>query len=116
MNNKRNKMERLQLVLGFCKQLEKFPKSHPDPDDPYPYINLYKSEFEAIHEIKNIFHNYVHQNDEDPKSLQGFSGKIQFPEIDRTIEYILPIKSKAQPLFVLRSSRPNVTHGCNIII
>lgn len=102
---KRSKVERLKLVLGFCKQLERFPKSHPDPDDLYPYINLYNDTFESIIQLKQIFHDYVHQNDDEPKTLQGFSGKILFPEIDRTIEYILPIKTCVTPLFVLRANQ-----------
>ena len=100
---KRNKQERLQVVLDICKQLKRFPKSSYLASDPYPYLDLYNSDYIAIQQLKKIFHDFVNQDDDQPKLLTGFSGKIKFPELNRRIEYILPIKHNVEPLFVLRT-------------
>ena len=88
MKAKRNKEERLKLVLGLSKQLRDFPD-----------VNLWNSQFESITKVKQIFNEYVNQ---DEKHASGRSGKIYCDELNRIIDFILPIKSNVEPLFVLR--------------
>ena len=51
-----------------------------------------------MYELKKIFKNYITQNE----PLQSYEGSIHFDEINRTIEYILPVKKNIDPVFVLR--------------
>ncbi len=97
----KSKQERLQHVIEICKKLRHFPISAVYRNESL-YMDLYSSEYQAIVTIKKVFHDYVNQDD-DTCTLRGFSGKIPFPEIGRKIEYILPIKKYANPLFVLRA-------------
>lgn len=102
---KKSKAERVQLVLDIVRKLKQFPKASIDGairSTDELYINLYDTEFPAIVQVKQIFTEYIQQDDMKPRCLTGFAGKIQFPEIGRTIEYSLPIRKLAQPLFVLR--------------
>lgn len=92
----KNKKERLEVVLEIAKQLRKFPTSTGTT------IDLYNGYYDAIHEIKAVFNQYINQDDNQPKQLIQFSGKIDFPELGRKIEYILPIKKEVNSLFVLR--------------
>jgi ribonuclease D len=94
---KRTKEERLNLVVTIINKLKKFPRS--DNNKESPHINLYNDEYDAIKELKKIFKEYITQNDEYANS---YSGKIKFVEINRIIEYILPINPKNEPVFVLR--------------
>jgi hypothetical protein len=95
--NKKNKQERLIIVLDICKKLKKFPKSSLHLQDQY--IDLYNSDFPAIKQLKDVFNEYINQ---DETCLSSLSGKIQFPEISRYIEYLLPINKNKDPVFVLR--------------
>ena len=45
---KRNKQERLQIVLDICKKLKNFPKSTYMQSDPHPFLDLYNSEYPAM--------------------------------------------------------------------
>lgn len=94
----KNKKERLEVVLEIAKQLRKFPTSIGTT------IDLYSGYYDAIHEIKDVFNQYIKQNDTQPTKLVAFSGKIDFPELGRKIEYVLPIKQGVNSLFVLRKS------------
>jgi hypothetical protein len=95
----KNKKERLEVVLEIAKKLREFPTNQRTGDT----IDLYNGYYDAIHEIKDVFNQYVNQDDNQPKQLIPFSGKIDFPELRRQIEYILPIKKEATSLFVLRN-------------
>jgi hypothetical protein len=94
---KKSKGERLEIVLSIIRKLQNFPKQGIDANSPF--INLYNIEYIAIQELKNVFEQYLNQ--EDNISI-GVSGSIRFPEINRTIQYNLPVGKKAQPLFVLK--------------
>lgn len=101
----KSKQERLEIVLDLCKQLRNFPTAqHPLLDTQHSHLNLYDTDYSAIIKIKEIFNMYVNQDDNDVSVLNGFSGKIKFPELNKTIEYILPIKRIAKPLFVFRKN------------
>ncbi len=90
---KRNKQERLKVVLEICKKLKTFPTSTGST------LDLYNSYYDAIHEVKQVFNEYINQ---DESNLVTFSGKVDFPEMGRTIEYILPIKEGINSTFVFR--------------
>lgn len=96
MNNKRNREERVELVVYLAKLLQKYPVEHGK------HIDLYKSDFPAIKKLKQQFLEFINQDDSNPKVLIGASGKVPFPEIGRKIEYILPIKKSARPFLVFR--------------
>lgn len=104
---KRTQQERLQIVLDICQQLKRFPKATYMATDPHPYLDLYNSDYSAIQQLKKVFNEFVKQDDSKPELLIGLSGKIKFPELNRRIEYVLPIKKNVQPMFVLRSLENN---------
>lgn len=91
----KTRKERLDLVLDIVKKLRAFPMN-----DYHGTIDIYSAAFPAIAEVKQIFRNYIGQDDVNPC---GYSGKIAFPELNKTIEYILPISKHAQSLFVFRA-------------
>lgn len=102
LQNKRNRNERLDVVLNISKRLKKFPKATYIKTEMDPYIDLYNSDYNAILRLKQIFKEYINQDDKLPELLVGMSGKIVFHEIERRIEYRLPINKRNEPLFVLR--------------
>lgn len=97
--NKRNREERLLVVLDISKRLRNFPKSTYNINEN-PYMDLYNTDYLAIKKIKEIFKEYVNQ---DEILSQSMSGSIKFPEIQRKIEYILPINKRNEPVFVMKS-------------
>ena len=103
--SKRNKRERLELVLEIAKILKKFPTSAlGDYFGKEEYINYYDTSYPAIEKIKNEFNYYINQDDKNYKMLTGVSGKIPFPEIEKYIEYVLPIKLSQKSHFVFRTT------------
>lgn len=101
-NNKKTKEERLKIILEICKKLKQFPKTNTYVNDPNPFVDLYNSEYDAIKYLKNVFNDYLNQDDSKPKLLIGFNGKIKFPEINKQIEYILPIVKTGQSLCIFK--------------
>lgn len=105
MSDKRNRKERLEVVLEIAKILKKFPTSAiNDYFGNEDYINYYDSKYPAIEKIKNEFTYYINQDDTNPKKLTGITGKIPFPEIEKYIEYILPIRKSHKSHFVFRTT------------
>ena len=103
--NKRNKQERLELVLEIAKILKKFPVAAlGDYYGKEEYINYYDTNYKAINKIKEEFKYYINQDDKDNKKLNGVSGKIPFPEIEKYIEYVLPINRNHKSHFVFRTT------------
>lgn len=99
----KTKSERLNIVLDICKKLRNFPTAeHPLLETHESHLNLYDSDYDAIIKLKKIFSEYVNQDDNTPDLLTGFSGKIKFPELNRIIQYILPIKSYANHVIVFK--------------
>lgn len=100
MNSKsvnRTKEERVVIVLDLIKKLKKFPRGDFFTTNNLDnlYINLYNEEYPAIKELKKGFDEYINNE-------YSVSGKIKFQEINRKIEYVLPIKKTIQPIFVLK--------------
>lgn len=91
---KKSKNDRLEIILSIIKKLQNFPTQ-----GELTCVNLYNFEYTAIKELKHIFDQYLYQ--EEQISV-GLSGKINFPEINRTIYYNFPVSKKAQPLFLLK--------------
>lgn len=94
--NTKSKEERLEIVLDIIRKLRNFPTVNTAT------IDLYNSEYPAMIKLREIFSRYVNQSD---SSLSGESGTIPFPEINRKIEYLLPIKKSTPPKFILRYTR-----------
>ena len=90
----RTSKEKLQIVLHIVKKLSKFNAS-----DMSQTINLYNDSYPAIVQLKSVFNEYIKTD-----ITNSMSGKIKFPEINKTIEYILPAKRHIPPTFVLRHS------------
>jgi hypothetical protein len=98
-------MQRIEVVLEIAKILKKFPTAAlGDYFGKDEYINYYDSKYEAIDKIKKEFEYYINQDDSNEKMLTGVSGKIQFPEIEKYIEYVLPIRINQQSHFVFRTT------------
>lgn len=91
----RNTQERLQVVLDIAIKLRNFPSA-----DGTRIVDLYNESYPAIVQLKKAFNDYIRNESRD-----SLSGKIRFPEIHKTIEYILPAKSHIEPLFVLRATK-----------
>ena len=93
----RTKKQRLEIVLDISKKLKQFSNANLST-----CIDLYNSDFTAIKTIRDIFRQYIHQDDSCTQLLVGFSGSVHFPEMGRTIQYKLPIKSTSPPQFVFK--------------
>jgi hypothetical protein len=103
--SKRNKAQRLEVVLEIAKILKKFPTAAlGDYFGREEYINYYDTTYEAIEKIKKEFEYYINQDDKNQKMLTGVSGKIPFPEIEKYIEYVLPIRINQKSHFVFRTT------------
>lgn len=102
---KRNKSERLTVVLEIAKMLRNFPTNLLNEyAGKETYIDLYNAKYEAIIKVKKEFDFYINQDDSNPKLLTGVSGRIPFPEIEKIIEYVLPIKNNQETHFVFRTT------------
>jgi len=104
----KTKEERVKIVIDIIKKLRYFPRSdfyHKNQDFKTTediYINLYNEEFPAIQKLKVVFNEYINQKDSEPNTMYSMSGKIEFEEINKYIEYLLPIKSYSNPIFALK--------------
>lgn len=96
-NKNRSKEQRVELVIKLIKKLKYFPRSDffTCNDINNAYVNLYNSSYPAIQELKNAFDEYINNE-------YSVSGKIKFDEINRRIEFNLPIKLTIEPIFVLK--------------
>jgi hypothetical protein len=94
---KRTKQERVSLVIGLIKKLKYFPRSDFFTNENVKdiYVNLFNEEYPAIKQLKSVFDEYI-------KNEYSMSGKIKFEEINRKIEYILPINVDRDPVFILK--------------
>jgi hypothetical protein len=96
IKEKKNKRERLEIVLEIVKKLKNFPTSERT------FIDIYNSEFPTIAKLKEIFNEYINQDDNHPSLIYGLNGKLLFPEINRRIIYVLPVKKDALSTFILQ--------------
>lgn len=94
---KKNKNERLSIVLDIIKKLKSFYSSDNT------IIDLYNQQYPTIIKLKSIFNEYINQDDSHPSLIYGLNGKLYFPEINKKIIYTLPVKKDSEPIFILRS-------------
>tara|TARA_B000000477_G_C6053204_1_gene211144 strand:- start:46 stop:330 length:285 start_codon:yes stop_codon:yes gene_type:complete len=86
--------ERVNIVIDIINKLKNFKTKNGN------IVNLYNSNLcSFIDEFKNITNQYIKQEE---NNLKGFKGKLYFEEIDKFIEYNLPIKNTEKALFVFR--------------
>ncbi|NDB86025.1 MAG: hypothetical protein EB127_25490 [Alphaproteobacteria bacterium] len=87
--------ERLNIVVDIATKLKNFKTKNGQ------VVNLYSDNLcSFITDFKQICNSYVKQ---DEAKLVDFRGTLEFEEIDRTIEYVLPVKKQDEPLFVIRA-------------
>jgi len=89
----KTKQDRLKIMLNIRERLVNFTTS------TFEKINLWDTDFPAIKRLKEIFKEYVNQ---EGQHVTGFSGKIPFPEINRSIVYKLPISEHAKEELILK--------------
>ena len=103
MSNFRSKTDRVDVILKIVRQLKNFPNPNPRIEEP---IDLYKDEYEYVVKLKQIFTDYIKQDDDNPDTLRDFRGTIFLTEtLKKNIEYILPVKQNREPLFVIRMNK-----------
>lgn len=82
--------ERLNIVLDIVKKLKNYKLNTGNT------IDLYNSTLcSFITDFKIITNKYI-------KEEKEYKGTLYFEEINKTIEYILPINKNKNPLFVIR--------------
>ena len=92
MNDLRSKKERCDIILDIVYKLKNYKTSSGT-------INLYNEEYSYYDELKNIFNEYIKQDDEN---IKDYNGIIIFNEIGKKVEYYLPTTYDKNPLFVIR--------------
>lgn len=92
----RTREERLAIVLDIAKKLKNYVLSNGGT------MNLYEDHYSFVPELKQIFNDYIKQDNELPLD---YSGILRFEEIGKDIEYILPATNKKEPLFVIRMQK-----------
>ena len=91
MLRKLTRQERLEVVLNIINKLKCFPANNN-----IGYINIYLDEYDSIKKLKDIFKEYINEKEDN---LLEKCGKIDFPELNRVIHYILPSNERRKPLF-----------------
>jgi len=82
-----SKIERLQIVLEIVNKLKNFKCKNNT------IINLYDDNLcSFIKELKEIFNNYIKQDDINIDNIKYFKGNLYFEEIDKKIEYFYLVK------------------------
>lgn len=90
-----NKKDRLKIVLDIITRLKNYETSDGT------IIDLYNEKLcSFITDFKNITKEYINQD--DSKVIKEYSGKLNFVEINKTIEYVLPANQKRNSLFVIK--------------
>jgi hypothetical protein len=92
----RSREERLEIVLDIAKKLRNYTLVNGNTMD------LYQDTYSFISELKNIFNDFVKQDDMLPLD---YSGILRFEEICKDIEYVLPATYSKEPLFVIRMEK-----------
>jgi hypothetical protein len=83
-----SQLQKVQITLDIAKQLRYF-------EGPNGKVNLFNQEYTFVPKLKKIFQDYIHSD-------KQFKGTIPFEEINKIIEYRLPVRSDKKPLFVIR--------------
>lgn len=92
----RSREERLSIVLDIAKKLRNYLLPNGTT------IDLYQDQYSFFSELKQIFNDFVKQDDMLPLD---YSGILRFEEIGKDIEYILPASYSKDSLFVIRMNK-----------
>ena len=87
-NDTYSQNERIKIVLDIVKKLV-----HYNAKDGQ-IINIYSDEYSYVKEFKQITNDYIHNE-------KTYSGILDFVEINKKIEYYLPIRKKNKPKFII---------------
>ena len=80
--------QKLQITLDIVYKLRTF-------EGPNGKVDLFNDSYSFVPELKKIFTDYIH-------SEKVYKGTLDFKEINKKIDYRLPIMNTKQPLFVIR--------------
>ena len=83
--------EKLEIVLDIVKKLKNYETNTGVQD-------IYLEHFSYVKIISKVFNDYIRNNDRK-------KGKVLFEEINKFIEYDLPINKNGKPLFVIRANK-----------
>ncbi len=87
--------ERLEIVMDTVKSMKQFKSKNGKVVDLYNE-NLYY----FVKDLKKIFNDYVKQDDNG--DMVEFKGTLDFVEVNKIVEYRLPVDKSREPLFVIR--------------
>ena len=82
--------EKLEIVLDIVKKLKNYETNVGKQD-------IYLDHYSYVKTLSKVFNDYVRINSRQ-------KGKVLFEEINKYIEYDLPINKNGQPLFVIRAN------------
>ena len=82
--------EKLEIVLDIVKKLKNYQTNVGIQD-------IYLPHYSYVQHCSVIFNDYI-RKDERQK------GKVLFREINKMIEYDLPVNKRGKPLFVIRAN------------
>jgi len=81
-------LDKVKITVDIANKLRNF-------EGPNGKVNLFNEEYSFVKSLKKIFNDYIHSD-------KQFKGTLEFEEINKKIEYILPNTNKRQPLFVIK--------------
>ena len=81
-------LDKVNITVDIANKLRNF-------EGPNGKVNLFNGEYSFVNELKKIFNEYI-------KGTRSHKGTLEFEEINKTIEYHLPVDKKYKPLFVIR--------------
>ena len=82
--------EKLEIVLDIVKKLKNYETNVGVQD-------IYLDHYSYVKHCSTVFNNYIRNNDRQ-------KGKVLFEEINKYIEYDLPVNKRGKPLFVIRQN------------
>ena len=80
--------EKIEICKEIATRLKEF-------EGPQGKVNLYNDSFSFVPQLKALFKEYIHGN-------TFFKGTLSFEEINKQINYHLPLTKNHSPLFVIR--------------
>jgi hypothetical protein len=86
-------LEKVEICTDIAKKLKTFKGEHGA-------VNLFNDNYSFVPILKQLFQEYIHGD-------VYLKGELDFVEIDRKIEYHLPLTKNHNPLFVIRNGLKN---------
>ena len=93
MKQRYTKNERLSFIIEIITSLRNFRGENGN------IVNLYNEEYAVIKTLKQVFDEYLNQNDATSVS---FEGSIKFDELNRKLQYRLPAFSPHKHMLLLK--------------